>query len=125
MFFQAIIGAGLETLENFCIGSFNLTIALWMSNRRVANLDAKVFALSLDGVVGKLGPNVSYDSVRDPKPVGDRLDELDYELLVDIDHRAHFQPLSEFIDGNVEVPVPSDSPGEWPQDVQPPHNKWP
>jgi hypothetical protein len=78
MFFQAIIGAGLETLENFFISSFNLTIALWMSNRRVANLDAKVFALSLDGAVGKLGPNVSYDSVRDPKPVGDRLDELDY-----------------------------------------------
>jgi hypothetical protein len=38
MLFQAIIGAGLETLEDFCIGPFNRTIALRMSNRRIANL---------------------------------------------------------------------------------------
>jgi hypothetical protein len=76
--FQAIIGAGLETLQDFCIGSFNLTIGLWMSNKRIANLDAKVFIVPLEGTVGKLGPVVSYDSSQDPKPAVDRLDELDY-----------------------------------------------
>jgi hypothetical protein len=77
MFFQAIIGAGLETLEDFCIGPFNLAVALWMSNRHIANLDAKVFAVSLEGVASKLGPIASNDSVRDPKPVDDSLDALD------------------------------------------------
>jgi hypothetical protein len=68
---------GLETPKDFCIGSFNLTIALWMSNRCIANLDGKVFAVPLEGATGKLGPVVSYDFVQDPKPVDDRLDELD------------------------------------------------
>jgi hypothetical protein len=63
MFFQAIIGAGLETLEDFCIASLDLTIALWMSNRHIANLDTKVFIVCLEGAIGKLGPIVSYDSV--------------------------------------------------------------
>jgi hypothetical protein len=78
MLFQAIIGAGLETLEDFCIGSFNLTITLRMSNRRIENLDAMVFTISLEGAAGKLGPIVSYDSILDRKPTNDRLDELDY-----------------------------------------------
>jgi hypothetical protein len=49
-----------------------------MSNKHIANLGAKVFAVPLEGAVGKLGPVISYDSVRDPKPVDDKLDELDY-----------------------------------------------
>jgi hypothetical protein len=48
-----------------------------MSNRRIANLDANFFAVPLECIAGKLGPVVSYDSVRDPKPANDRLDELD------------------------------------------------
>jgi hypothetical protein len=77
MLLQAIVRECFETLENFYIGSFNLTIARWVSNRRIANLDAKVFTVPLEGVVGKLGPIVSYDSVQDPKPADDRLDKLD------------------------------------------------
>jgi hypothetical protein len=49
-----------------------------MSNRRIANMVAKVFTVPLEGATGKLGPLGSYDSIRDPKPIDDRLDELDY-----------------------------------------------
>jgi hypothetical protein len=69
--------AGLETSEDFCISSFNLAIALWLSKRHIANLDAKVFTVPLEGTTGKLGPVVSYNSVWDPTPTDDRLDELD------------------------------------------------
>jgi hypothetical protein len=31
-------------------------------------------------------------------------------LLVDVDHRGHFRPLSEFVNSNVEVPLPTDGP---------------
>jgi hypothetical protein len=65
MLHQAIVSASLETLEAFCIGSFNLIIG-------------KVFTVPLEGTTGKLGPIISYDSIWDPKPVDDRLDELDY-----------------------------------------------
>jgi hypothetical protein len=90
MLLQAVIGASLETLEDFCIGSLDLAIALWVSNKRIANLDAKIFTVFLECAVGKLGPVVTDYSVRDPKPIDDRLDELDYGLLVDLDHRGCF-----------------------------------
>jgi predicted Rdx family selenoprotein len=40
MLLQVIISVSLETLEDFCIGSFNLVVALWMSNRCIAYLNA-------------------------------------------------------------------------------------
>jgi hypothetical protein len=101
MLLQAIVCVSPETLEYFCVGSINLTIAFWMSNRCIANLDAQVFTVPLESIVGKLGPVVSYDSIRDPKPADDRVDELDCCLHVDLDHRGCFRSLSEFFDGNV------------------------
>jgi hypothetical protein len=40
-------------------------------------------------------------------------------LFVDLDYMGSFQPLGEFVDGDVEIPLPFDGLGEWPQDVQP------
>jgi hypothetical protein len=48
-----------------------------MSNKCIANMDAKGFVVTLEGTTSKLGLVVSYDSVRDPKPIDNRLDELD------------------------------------------------
>jgi hypothetical protein len=76
MLLQAIVCASLETLEYLCVGSLNLTIAFWMSNRRIANLDAKVFTVPLKSTTSKLGPVVSYDFVQDQKLADERLDKL-------------------------------------------------
>jgi hypothetical protein len=40
------------------------------------------------------------------------LDELDYRLLIDLDHRGCFRPLVEIIDGDVQIPESSDGPRE-------------
>jgi hypothetical protein len=61
-----------------------------MSNRRIADLDAKILTVSLERIAGELGPIVSDDSVRDPKPTNDGLGELDCGLLVDVDHMGCF-----------------------------------
>jgi hypothetical protein len=79
----------------------------------------------LQCAIGELGHVVSDDLVQNPKPADDGLDELDCRLLVDLDHKGCFQPLGEFVDGDIEIPVPSDGLGEWPQDVQPPNSEWP
>jgi hypothetical protein len=79
----------------------------------------------LQCAIGELGHVVSDDPVQNPKPADDGLDELDCRLLVDLDHKGCFQPLGEFVDGDIEIPVPSDGLGEWPQDVQPPNSEWP
>jgi hypothetical protein len=84
-----------------------------MSNRRIADLDAKVLIVALECTTGKQGPVVSDDSIRDRKPIDDGLDELDCRLLVDFDHRGRFRPLGEFVDGDVKIPIPSDGPGKW------------
>jgi hypothetical protein len=76
----------------------------------------------LECAAGELGLVVCDDLVWDPKPTDDRLDELDCILLVDLDHMGCFRPLGEFVDGDIEIPVPSDGPGKLPQDIQPPNN---
>jgi hypothetical protein len=68
----------------------------------------------LECTTGELGPVVSDDSVQDPKPPDDGLDELDHKLFVDLDHWGHFRSLGQLVNGDVEIPVPSDGPGEWP-----------
>jgi hypothetical protein len=117
---QAIIGASLETLKDFCVGSLHLAIALWVSNEGIADFYAKIFTVPLECTAGELGLVASDDPVRDPKPADD---ELDYGLLIDLDHMGRFRPLGEFVDGNIEIPVPSDGPGKCPQDVQPPSSE--
>jgi hypothetical protein len=117
MLFQAIICASLETLKDLCVGSLHLAIALWVSNGGIADFYGKIFTVSLECDAGELGPIISDDPVRDPKPADDGLDKLDCRLLIDFDHRGHFRPLGEFVDGDIEIPVPSDGPGKWIQDV--------
>jgi hypothetical protein len=111
------VSASLETFNDFCIGFFHQIVALWVSNGRISNLDAKIFAVPMECIIGELGPVMSDDPVWDPDPVDNRLDEIDYKLFVDFDHRGRFQPLGEFVDADVEIPVPFVSPGKWPQDV--------
>jgi hypothetical protein len=123
MLFQIIIGASLETLKDFCVGSLHLAIAIWVSNRGITYFYAKIFTVPLECAAGELGPIVSGDPVRDPKPTDDGLDKPDCGLLIDLDHRGCFQPLGEFVDGDIEIPVLSDSSRKWPQDVQPPNSE--
>jgi hypothetical protein len=113
MLLQAIIGACLEALENFSVGSLDLSITLWMSNGRIADLDAKILAVSLERAGGELEPVVGVDPIQVPKPVDDGLDELDCGLLVDLDHRSCFEPLGELVDGDVQIPESSNGLGEW------------
>jgi hypothetical protein len=47
-----------------------------MSWRGVANLNAKIFAVPLEGTTSKLGPIVGDDSVWDLESIYDGLDEL-------------------------------------------------
>jgi hypothetical protein len=83
-----------------------------MSNRRIADSDAKIFTVSLECAAGELGPIVGDDPIWDPKLVEDGLDKLDCGLLVHLDHRGCFRPLGELVDGDVYILESSDSPGD-------------
>jgi hypothetical protein len=92
-----------------------LAIALWVSNGGTTDFYAKIFIVPLECAAGELGPVVSDDHVQDPKPTDDGLDKLDCRLLIDLDHMGHFRPLGEFVDGDIEIPVPSDGWGNDPR----------
>jgi hypothetical protein len=121
MLLQVVIGVCPEALEDFSIGSLDLSITLWMSNRRIAYLDAMILTVSLKCAAGELGPVVSDDPIQDPEPTDDGLYKLYYGLLVDLDHRGCFRPLGELVNGDVQIPESSDGPRERTQDIQPPY----
>jgi hypothetical protein len=123
MLLQAIISVSLETLKDFYVGSLHLVIALWVSNGRMADFYAKIFVVPLECNAGELGPIVSDDPIQDPKPADVELDKPDCGWLIDLDYMGPFRPLGEFVDGDIEIPVPSDGPGKLPQDVQPPNSE--
>jgi hypothetical protein len=83
-----------------------------MSNRCIANLDVKIFAVPLKGTASKLGPIVGDDPIWNPKSAYDGFDEFHYGLLVDFNHWGCFWPLGEFVDSDVEEPVRSDDVGK-------------
>jgi hypothetical protein len=49
MLLQAIIGASLKAIGYFRIDALLISIAFWMNNGGIANLDAKIFAIPLEG----------------------------------------------------------------------------
>jgi hypothetical protein len=55
MLLHAVIGACLEALEDFNVGSLDLSITLWMSNGHIVDLDAMILTVSLECAASELG----------------------------------------------------------------------
>jgi hypothetical protein len=89
-----------------------LTIVLWVSYRGISDFYAKIFTVPLECAAGELEPIVSDNPIQPPKPADDGLDKLDCGLFIDLDHRGCFRPLGEFVDDDIEIPVPSDGMGK-------------
>jgi hypothetical protein len=123
MLFQAVIGVCLESSKDFCVCPLRLVVALGMSHRRKAELGADALAIQLETC--KLGPVVRNDTAWDPESADDRFEEGNNSTLGDADHRGGLRPLRELVDGDEEETVPTDGPGEWSQDIQPPYGEWP
>jgi hypothetical protein len=113
MLFQAVIGARLESPEDFCVCPLNLVVAPGMSHRRKAELGADVLAILLEESTCKLGPVVRNDTAWDPESVDDRLEEGNSSTLGDANHRGGLRPLCKLVDGDEEEPILADSPREW------------
>jgi hypothetical protein len=123
--FQAVVGARLESPKDLCVFPLHLAVAPGMSHRREAELGADALAILLEKLTCKLGPVVRNDTAWDPKSTDNRLKESNNSTLGDVDHKGGLWPLGELVDGDEEVPVPADGPGEWSQDIHPPYGEWP
>jgi hypothetical protein len=96
-----------------------------MSYRRKGELGANALTILLEEPTFELGPVVHNDMAWDPKSTDNRLEEGNSSTLGDTDHRGGLWPLCEIVDRDEEETVPTDSPGEWSQDIHPPYGEWP
>lgn len=107
MFLQWVEGTSFEVTHDFRIGALGLIVALRVSHGGVANAGADFFTIFHEGMAGELRAMVGDDAVWDSKSGDDALDELNGEVLVNLGNLLGLRPLSEFIDGDVEVFVTS------------------
>jgi hypothetical protein len=113
MLFQAVIGACLESPEDFCVFPLSLVVALVMCHIRKVELSADALAILLEELTSELGPVVRNDTVWVPKSIDNRLEEGNSSTLGDVDHRGSLWPLCELVDGDEEETVPADGPRKW------------
>jgi hypothetical protein len=113
MLFQAVIGACLESPEDFCVFPLHLAVVLGMSYRRKEELGDNALAILLEEPTCKLGPVVHNNTAWDPGSTDDRLEEGNNSTLGDADHRGGLRPFRELVDGDEEETVPADGPREW------------
>jgi hypothetical protein len=102
-----------------------MAVAPGMSHRGKVELGVDALAILLEEPNFELGPVVHNDTAWDPKSADNRLKEGNNITLGDTDNRGSLWPLCEFVDSDKEETVPTDSPGEWPQDIHPPYGEWP
>jgi hypothetical protein len=105
----------LESPEDFCVFPLILVVAPGMSHRHKAKLSADALAILLEEPTSELGPIVRNDTAGDPKSADNRLEEGNSSNLGDVDHRGSLWQLCELIDGDKEVTVPADGPGNGPR----------
>jgi hypothetical protein len=67
MLFKAVIGACLESPEDFCVCPLSLAIAPGMSQKRKVELGVDALAILLEEPTFELGPVVRNDTAWDPK----------------------------------------------------------
>jgi hypothetical protein len=100
-----------ESLLQACadepVGLFDLAVGLGMRHRGVLDLDAEVFGEFLEFAQGEVGAVVGDDVVWYAIPVDDGLEELDRRGRLLVGDRDIFDPLGEFIYGDLQVCVTS------------------
>src|SRR5581483_3046683 len=125
MLFQANEGSGLQSFQDFSVGTLCLPIRARVSWECKAELDAKVLTIVTEQSIGELCAVVCDDSVRDTKATGDISKKSDSRMLVNFDNWQGFCPLSELIDGYIQVFVATDGSWEGSQNVESPDRKRP
>ena len=95
--FESVEDAGLESLEDHAIGSLDLTVSMWVSNR--GPIDPNVVSVT---EVQELLPSevsfmVSDDTVRNTKMIDDVKEEFDRLFRANVGFGLHLYPLGEFV----------------------------
>ena len=77
VFVESVEDARLESLEDHAVGTFDLTISSWMSDRSPIDSDVVSIAEVLELLPSEVSPVVSDDTVRNTESVDDVEEEFD------------------------------------------------
>ena len=85
-------------MEDHAIGTVDLTISTWMSDRGPVDPNAISITEVQELLSGEVSPMVSDDAVRNAKPVDDVKEEFDRLFRADVGDGLNLYPLGELVD---------------------------
>ena len=95
---ESIEDAWLESLEDHAIGSFDLTVSTWMSDRGPVDPDVVSITEVQELFLGEVSPVVRDDAVRNAELVDDVKEEFDRLFRADVGDGLGLDPLGELVD---------------------------
>ena len=85
------------SLEDYAIGTLDLTVSSWMSNQGPVDSNAISITEVQELLPGEVSPMVSDDAVRNTELVDDVEEEFDRLFRVDVSDGLRLYPLGEFV----------------------------
>ena len=98
MFVESIEDVHLESLEDHAVGTFNLTVSSWMSDRSPIDSDVVSIAEVLELLPGEVSPMVSDNIVRNAESVDDVEEEFDCLFRAEIGDGLGLYPFDKLFD---------------------------
>ena len=95
---ESIEDAWLKSLEDHAIGTLDLTVSTWMSDRGPVDPDAVSITEVLELLPGEVSPVVSDDTVRNTESVDDVEEEFDHLFRVEIGDGLGLYPFGKLVD---------------------------
>ena len=94
---ESVEDAWLKSLEDHVVGTLDMTVSTWVSDRGPIDPDAYLTKVQ-ELLLGKVSPMVSDDAVRNVELVDDVEEEFDRLFRVDVGDGLSLYPLGELID---------------------------
>ena len=85
-------------MEDHAIGSFDLTVSTWMSDRGPIDPDAVSITEVHELLLDEVSPMVGNDTVRNAESIDDVEDEIDRLFRMDVGDGLGLYPFGELID---------------------------
>ena len=94
---ESVKDAWLKSLEDHAIGTLDLTISTWMSDRGPVDPDVISITEVQELLPGEVSSVVGDDTVRNTETVDDVKEEVDCLFRANVGDGLHLYPLGEFV----------------------------
>jgi len=98
VFVESVEDARLESLEDHAVGTFDLTVSSWMSDRSPIDSDAVSIVEVLELLLGEVSLVVSDNTVRNAESIDDVEEEFDRLFRSEIGDGLGLYPFGKLVD---------------------------